>query len=246
MSRCGILIIGSLLWDNGADGIRKGWREDRLSADEKVIVRAPICYGRKSASRNDTFTMILRSGEANGQAVLVPCRKTINSADDLMEEITALWRAEDSNAKSDVFHKNWGCVGALFRTETGLAKVKAAWSERFQEAVKGPVDMIGPDGFLKCNWPKTIGGEDAELDIILATATKPAETCPSVNDVADAWCHQSGEEKYFFRNVENGIRTSEDLGIWERIKAKAPSWIDTASYAQAKEILGRESKTVRG
>jgi len=42
--RTGILIIGSLLWDNCQ---REAWRRSRLHVDRKLHVKAPICYGRR-------------------------------------------------------------------------------------------------------------------------------------------------------------------------------------------------------
>ncbi len=69
MVRGGILIIGSLMWDNDQ---RAAWRRSHLSVDDKVYVKSPIRYGRLSRTRGNIFTMILGLDAAPGQAVIVP------------------------------------------------------------------------------------------------------------------------------------------------------------------------------
>lgn len=59
----GVLIIGSLLWDDKKQ-TRKDWRKSFLKIDDKVKIPAPIRYGRISTSRCCTFTMVL-SQECN-------------------------------------------------------------------------------------------------------------------------------------------------------------------------------------
>ncbi|MDZ4341070.1 MAG: hypothetical protein U1E51_01365, partial [Candidatus Binatia bacterium] len=53
----GVIIIGSLLWDDNKG--RKAWRQDYLRPkDTKIPVPLKIRYGRESESRNCTYTMI--------------------------------------------------------------------------------------------------------------------------------------------------------------------------------------------
>ena len=69
----GVLIIGSLRWDNDN---RKNWREERLDIDQAVTVGAPIRYGRRSSKRGCTFTMVFSNScqpDHLGTALLVPC-----------------------------------------------------------------------------------------------------------------------------------------------------------------------------
>jgi|SRR3990170_7778359 len=56
--RAGILIIGSLLWDNCQ---RDAWRRSRLCVDRAVHVKAPIYYGRRSNSRGQGVKSALGS-----------------------------------------------------------------------------------------------------------------------------------------------------------------------------------------
>ncbi len=51
--RGGILIIGSLLWDDSTE--RQTWRSRRLLLERHSVV-VPLNYGRRSRSRGDTFT----------------------------------------------------------------------------------------------------------------------------------------------------------------------------------------------
>jgi hypothetical protein len=104
--RCGILIIGSLLWDDGRKGIRAAWRAGWLDVPAQVPVQAPVHYGRKSTSRSNTYTMVFGPGGQTGKAVLVPCAAEIETIDGLITEASALWQAEDANAKQGVLHKS--------------------------------------------------------------------------------------------------------------------------------------------
>src|SRR3546814_21097578 len=81
--KCGILIIGSLYWDkeNGRDD----WRKRRLDTNASIPVRVPIYYGRKSASRGNTYTMTFRRNDPSGMAALVPCQREIETIEDLTD-----------------------------------------------------------------------------------------------------------------------------------------------------------------
>lgn len=239
--RCAILIIGSLLWDS--EPRRKDWREKRLDVSERTPVRAPIYYGRKSEKRGNTFTMVFGSSEPSGQAVLVPCKKQIETVDDLVEEANALWQAEDASAASGCFHKSWGCVGVLFREATESAALRKAWVNHFGEKRARPISVIDSNGQLGIAWPSNIDGRPVGHDLILATATKPVTERPSAHVIADAWlAQQAGRENYFFMNVQNGIRTLDDIEIWRRIEQLSPRWLNTEAYREAVKILTAESK----
>lgn len=60
----GILVIGSLLWDNDqGDKInhRSDWRNERLLQEEKIHVFAPIRYGRNSGG---VYTMVFQKKQS--------------------------------------------------------------------------------------------------------------------------------------------------------------------------------------
>jgi hypothetical protein len=236
--RCAILIIGSLLWDSKTTG-RAKWRASRLDVGARMPVRAPIYYGRKSVSRRNTYTMVLRRGEPTGQAVLVPCTTKIRTIDSLIDEANALWQAEAPYAKPGTLHKSWGCVGALFGPGAAHQELTADWTAHFQKIGVQCVSVVNPDGLLDIDWPSLPDGRSVDFDVILATANKAEVPAPTARVVADAWVDQCGYEEYFFNNVVHGIRTSDDHEIWLRIEEKAPCWLEKKEreYQQAIDIL---------
>ncbi len=234
-----ILIIGSLLWDNGK---REEWRNSRLCIEEKVFVRAPIRYGRRSSSRGNTFTMTLSPDDLTGRAVLVPCKAAIADVPALISEAEALWKAERHTASPGEIGSSWGCVGVLFRAGAELTGWLQPWTDYFG-ANAYAISPVGENGALQIPWPTTtIEGAPADADVILATATKAEATRLSVEDIADAWLSQNnGYERYFFENVRHGIRTPDDSLIWRKIKERSPHWLGKSSYGEAIALLEREA-----
>ena len=200
--RTGILIIGSLLWDNCQ---REAWRRSRLHVDRKLHVKAPICYGRRSQSRGNTFTMTL-TGDASGTAVLVPCVSAIVSVAGLVAEAAALWGAERATERSSSIGASWGSVGVLLAT-TVPAEWRAGWAAYFRSHAS-PLPPVDDAGTLRIAWPvTTVERRPANVDIILTTATKAEATRPTATEISDAWVDQSdGHERYFFENIRHGIR----------------------------------------
>lgn len=113
--RVGILLIGSLAWD--ANCSRETWRAKQLSKDDKILVRAPICYGRKSEKRR-IYTMIFSPSlpaTSFGTALVKRCKGTIASSDDLLREARELWKAESLEGRppakgKPLFSAHWGCI----------------------------------------------------------------------------------------------------------------------------------------
>ena len=234
--KCGILIIGSLLWDDKTEG-RKDWRDHRLDVSKAVPVLVPIDYGRMSSSRSNTFTMVLRSDGPLGTGFLVPCRREVVTIDDLVAEASALWKAEAPKAKRGVIGANWGCVGVLFRegASGGLAE---AWGAHFKKTGTKPLAVVGSDGSLDIPWPVTEDRASADFDLVLATATVPEDVKPNPEAVARAMlCQADGHENYFLNNVLNGIRTAADDEIFSIIERGSPDWISTDEYRDAIAIL---------
>lgn len=238
--RGGILIIGSLLWDQRRE--RDEWRQARLRIDEAVYVKVPIGYGRRSESRGNTFTMTFVLDGPLGQGVLVPCRATIADVAALVAEAEALWKAEQLGASAGSIGASWGCVGVLFRAQPVPEDWLRAWADHFR-ATASPVSPVGEDGVLRISWPMTVAdGTAADVDVILATATKAESTHPVAGDVADAWLGQDrGHERYFFENVRHGIRSPEDGLVWKRIEEGRPRWLRGGAYAEAVAVLRRQA-----
>lgn len=234
-----ILIVGSLLWDNQK---RDKWRRSRLCISQKVSVLVPIRYGRRSSSRGNTFTMTLSSDSPTGRAVLVPCKTAIVDVTALIVEAEALWKAEWRDASPREIGRSWGCVGVSFRTGAELAGWLQPWADHFR-ANASAISPVDRNGVLQIPWPTaTLDGAPADVDLILATATKAKEGCPSAAVIADAWVDKNnGYERYFFENVRHGIRTPDDGLIWRRIEERMPRWLENSSYAEAVTLLRKEA-----
>ncbi len=238
--RCGILIIGSLLWETKKNG-RAAWRQDRLNVAGKIPVKAPFYYGRKASKRGNTFTMVFGTDEPSAQGVLVPCAKEFENINGLTEEAQALWKAEDPKAKPGCIHKSWGCVGALFGPKPANSSLMKEWTNFFRKVKAQCVSIVDSDGKLNIPWPNTMDGQPVDLDVILATSTKLEEKRPTAQAIADAWIGQcNGNESYFFNNVQDGIRTSDDSKIWCWIEECSPYWLKAEAYKEAIEILRSE------
>src|SRR5579859_4459736 len=107
--RIGVLIVGSLLWEDTNE--RQVWRESHLALDDKVFVRVPIRYGRRSRKRGNTFTMTIDACAEVGQAIVLPTLVSSRDVSALYTEAEALWLAEQPGATSGAIFANWGCVG---------------------------------------------------------------------------------------------------------------------------------------
>ncbi len=234
-ARCGILVIGSLLWHQDAGGHRECWRQNRLDLSAKQHVNVPIRYGRTSQTWGNSFTMILDAEASGGQAVLVPCKTPVSSFEGLIEEVQWLWAAEANEPPSNEFHRSWGCVGTLFSSSEFAQALANEWRRYFQDSKAGKFPAIDLAGKLNIPWPKLIGGAPVEdFEIILATATmpKPIDNRPSAQQIAKCWIDQiDGHERYFFENVRHGIRTHEDHEVWKAIEAEKPKWRTSSDYA---------------
>lgn len=116
----GILVIGSLYWDNDK---RERWRESRLRRQDEILVAVPIRYGRLSTKgrREDTYTMVFSSSLGEfGTAKVLRCIHDVMCPTDLLDEARSLWAAEDPNASTNSMASGFGCV-VLLRNPNGTA-----------------------------------------------------------------------------------------------------------------------------
>jgi len=242
--KAGILIIGSLLWD---DAGREDWRRRRLCLESRQQVQVHTRYGRLSQSRNHTYTMVFSKSAAPSTAVVAPCRKSIRAAEDLFEEAGHLATAEGLADKAKWL--SFGAVGILItRSSPSAADLLPSWSEYFRDHLNGKCEAtrkgapgespsLGEDGLLNVVWPinKRLGAPN-DCDVLLATANAPDlnadRTYPSPRQIAQRFL-DSQYITYFSQNVRHGIFTADDSAIWQYIKAARPSWIEPA---EAEEI----------
>ena len=234
--RAAILIVGSLLWDTL--DVRREWRQRRLLLGRAVSVRVPIYYGRQASTRGNTYTMVFDGEQRRGgRAMLVPCSAPVRGAEDLEAEARELWAAERKTRELNGIGAGWGCVGVAFHGARA-ATLAEGWRTFFRDSGTQTIWPVNEDGGLGIAWPR--GSGRARADFILATATAPRGE-RTIEAVAGAWVGQDGgEEKYFFNNVERGIRTPDDLAIWRAIEGGQQRWRAEERYPQAVEVLRRE------
>ena len=226
----GVLIIGSLYWDNS---IREKWRRERLDLERQLCVRAPVRYGRQSKRRGFSYTMVLSASlrEADfGIAIVVPFKSR-----NLFEEAKSLWEAEGGSSGN--VSASWGCVGLLINPDTGLPpERRERWSARWSKFVDGrpgygrlahaggEPGAVDSAGFLAIRWPRLVDDSPLMLDALVATATDPTlvqgTRYPSASEVAKAWDTPKGREsiRYFRDNRKNGIETFQDECIEEHLR----------------------------
>ena len=218
---CGVLMIGSLYWD---DEERTKWREKRLQMSEAVRVFAPIRYGRISKFREKTYTMIFdRSCYQLGMGIawLAPVKNPIRDIYDLKEEAKKLWDVEGGQQGSIL--GSWGSVGILKNPNTRVSShFINEWKDFYiNEKVetqkifeKNELPSISENGLLLLDWIETIDGKKVvEADIILAAATVPEKgEIPTAEKIAEA-SNKVRYWDYIENNIMNGIITFQDEEI---------------------------------
>jgi len=231
--RGAVLIVGSLWWDTENE-IRANWQRNRLNIDDKQFVNAPVRYGRKSSSWGDTYTMVFsqlcyRKDYGLGTALLVPFKKRIETAEDLIQEAGELWRAESKRANNDSqnISTSWGAIGLLQRPDLNMPdEIVGEWKNHFRKQCSLPKfnhsitekPAINKDGLLNMRWVKRAGDNlPVDLDLLLATANQPtlnSEKYPSARNIANAWRNDEDDNVRYFRNNQaTGITTFQDEQI---------------------------------
>jgi hypothetical protein len=230
----GVLIIGSLLWDER----RQQWRESRLDMASAQTVTASIRYGRRSAKRGNTYTMVFSRACVEGHCTVVRYVHPISSVNDLISEAEHLWAAEQNSMVNRQISAGWGCVALLCNPGrsapqtflTGWAN-RATQERSYRNVTQTLAEgrLVSAGGLLQIAWPRRVAdGAAAPLDFLLATVTRPTLTgtplsYPTVEMIANAWNADTGNHvEYFWKNTENGIRTFQDDEIRERMRPRGP------------------------
>src|SRR3546814_7985151 len=117
--------------------------------------------------------MALRRNDPSGMAALVPCQREIETIEDLKDEVAALWKAEAPNSQSGTIGSGWGCVGVLLGSDEAREALAEAWKIHFRTGRTKGISVVDADGNIDISWPEPPNGTTADLDFILATATKP-------------------------------------------------------------------------
>lgn len=230
--RGGVIIIGSLLWDTEKN--RPKWREKHLSCKDKFQVALPIRYGRRSDSRENTYTMVFSNKCYSkryglGKGWILPIASEIKPFNDLKREAVEMGRAE--GFENGLFSK-WGSVALSFNPNKKIdLAIKEKWrvllscnknkAELLNAHLKGEKSVIDSNGFLAIRWPKEVIVESKleGMDFLISTITKPTlinGKYPTVNQITDAM-EESKYYNYFLKNRKHKITTFQDEKILRRI-----------------------------
>lgn len=252
----GVLIIGSLFWDNAN---REIWRRKRVNMAAASRVRVPIRYGTLSTGRKRAgqYTMTLSNSAGLGTAFVIPCINSISRVEDLFEEARQLARAEGFQDPDR--WPSWGAVGVMARDRDIASQIDDAWvryfsasvdvNKRIQEACGAHESpQIDGYGFLNIEWPQNVHGGPSACDLLLATANEPTlrhgqYAAPA--EIASSLVNQAHGADYFCRNVLSGVRTFEDVEIWDELRRLNPAWLHDEAYRQlSKALLANADATV--
>ncbi len=230
--RIGVLIIGSLYWDDR----RETWRRARLQMREVYDVRACIRYGRLSTGRDSTYTMVFSQEAAAGQAKVVRYQRDVATPADLNLEAEELWGAESNGPPDGSTASDWGCVALVCNGSRAIPEeISSAWTSRVRRQpcygcmphTASERSAVSRQGFLEIEWPVVAAtGAPVPLDLLIATANKPTLSgeplsYPTPQAIAAAWRRptalRNDRVAYFQRNVAHGICTFEDARISESL-----------------------------
>jgi hypothetical protein len=247
--RAGVLIIGSLFWDE--NGGREEWRRQRLKAQGCKRVAVPIRYGRFSDNRH-AYTMVFSTlcykHNQLGQGVVLPFTRSIKSLDDLLCEVECLANAEGLSR-----NWQWGAVGILKNPAFHLPRdIVQGWTKYFRQNTpnyrgftahtRSEAPVIDRKGFLHIRWPVASDHKQVAYDLLLATPTKPKikdspamRRYPRPKEVAQ--CALSDETEYFLNNVTSRIDTSQDASIWKWMSQLQPDF--TAKRPNITSLLNK-------
>jgi hypothetical protein len=224
----GAIIIGSLYWEKTPK--REKWRQVYLvTNDNKVPVRIRIRYGRKSSTRQDTYTMIVSNNLKTdfGTAYILPFKETIKNARNLESQAFAMAGAEGLWKKSGPsLNKTWGTLGLLINPKLENSKsleiIKERWAKMYQDydwnksdyQIDNEPEIIDENGFLNIEWTEEMN----EFDFLIATLTVPDPKKFLDEQVIADKINETEYDEYFRTNYENGIRTFQDEKILQKLK----------------------------
>lgn len=218
----GLLIVGSLLWDEHET--RVSLRDEVLNMQNATIVPAPIRYGRKSDKRQ-TYTMVVspfcKDESRMGKGVLVSFAAKIRSTDELTNVAEKIIVAEHKEPVSlNRFNWGWGCLAFLpnpVKTDKSIGQLKEFWDTKIGNGfrasdyiITNEEELLTQQGELLLDWKKEYG----DLDFLVVTATKPTVPSPTVQLLGAAYAK---DNEYFASNRKAGIETYQDNEIQDHI-----------------------------
>jgi len=234
----GVIIIGSLLWqdylDKPGDNIRYDWRNYHLDMDNLIPVMVPIRYGRESIKSDPNIVTMVFSNKMKskpGFGYVIPFKNQVNTHDDLICDASALSKAEGMKSN---FITTWSALGYLLNDNKLDSDIKKQIISIFRKRVilwnKVKDDEFDINHFkvgrerscitkslkLDIDWLRPVSSNDKsklnEFDFLLASATMPTIPAPSTKRIAEL-VKSDMERMYFINNLKHGIITQEDFEI---------------------------------
>ncbi|HRO45942.1 hypothetical protein [Agriterribacter sp.] len=233
----GVIIIGSLIWEDhielekkGENFIRRDWRNQNLKA-ERTLVPVPIRYGRKSSTRKETYSMVFDNDHELGQGLILEFQQPISSFEDLEKQAIALAIAEGIyKSENRRIISTWGAVGLLINPQlkkndfSKFEFISKKWRDIYHtynktfnakeykraESLTPPIDEYG---LLTIKWQDDMN----KFDILLATPVIPDPKDPlTAKQIADKMIEKR-YDTYFKSNIAHNIRTTQDKEIAENL-----------------------------
>jgi len=258
--KAGIIIIGSLLWDNSKK--RKFWRKNYLNK-RKINVSLPIRYGRISSSRMDTYTMTYcpkLNKKDYGQGIILEFKDPITSLDHLKEISENTIRVERDKTKEEwkviksgepfTLNWNWGVLGICINPKhkqedvfsKDISEILELWKNSLVNfnpnkfSLNGEPLMINKDGVFVIDWTESINKFDFLISVIVEPNTETEDgKYPDANRIAKKM-YEGNYYSYFINNIENSIHTNVDEEIKRLIKSQ---------YCVSNYIMKLEGKKAR-
>lgn len=223
----GVLIIGSLLWQDHlnepGDNIRKDWRDRFLNESEKIMIKVPIRYGRLSRSNIYTMTFSNALKRKMGTAFLVPFRNQFSSIPQIIEDAREMSEAEGMGRRFVAGENIWSVMGISINPKLNKSPLKKEIISKWFRSIEKPFDMkdfrIGREkpclkatGELDIPWLNAVDSRNAkninEFDFYIATVTKPTNYPPSKE--LSLKVKGDNQRYYFIENFKSGITTFQD------------------------------------
>ena len=224
----GVLIIGSLYWqdhkDKIGDDIRKSWRSKNLNINKSVDTSVPIKYGRFSGTKakgNQTYTMVFDNSldeSQYGNAKIVPLINQIISIEQLIgitKELSGIEGGNQNFIKGD--DEVWCICSILFNPKIDQSQkedILNKWEENLKDntgryrtfARQSSLYNVSLKGELLINWPSNA----ENIDFLIATYTKPKARNGIEKITAEEIASYVENRPYFWPNIKHGITTYQD------------------------------------
>lgn len=240
----GVIVIGSLLWDNKPFS-REEWKK-KLDLNKKVKIPLPIRYGRASSvNRKNTYSMVFSKEfellNKLGTGFYIPFRNEISTKEEFVSEVIELAKAE--GFKGNRIAAKWGATclkinpntiksNLDFLTDNWNELVNKNKSNRNENQTIPDLNDFGEREEIKSiteNWILNIDNDIfstlIDTDFILATSNslKYRNTSeikyPSANEIAKAM-FEGNHYEYFLRNRLAKITTYDDKIIGKILKKR--------------------------